>query len=93
MLATGTCLPSAAGLYALDTKTGTIRTILAFSTGDEPLASWSPDGRLIAFSRTEADLKNDPNPVYQIWVVQSRRQRSATGHDVRSGSIVPDVVA
>jgi Tol biopolymer transport system component len=66
----GTCLPYAPGLYALDTQTGTIRTILAFSTGDEPLASWSPDGRLIAFSRTEADLRNDPNPVYQIWVVK-----------------------
>jgi Tol biopolymer transport system component len=57
------------GLYVLDVGTGTTRTILTFPGNDEPLATWAPDGRRIAFSRTDSDLETTPNPVYQLWVV------------------------
>lgn len=55
------------GIQVLDTRTGATRKLTGGSNDYD--AVWSPDGRRIAFSRTEPSL--DPGPNAQIWVMRA----------------------
>jgi Tol biopolymer transport system component len=63
------CFGRLPSLNTLDTQTGNVATIRTWPNGSPPEATWSPDGRLIAFSMTPTDT-DQAGGIYQIWTVQ-----------------------
>jgi Tol biopolymer transport system component len=71
------------GIHVLDIRTAASRTLTGGSNDYDSV--WSPDGRRIAFSRTEPSV--DPEPNAQIWVMNAD---GTAAHQVTDPSFAHD---